>query len=191
MAPLRAAQLVCDCASRKPRRRRNLHRQRLSAGRTHAAKRLRDSGGLFCFASGAPDLPLASVRLLGAQAVPSPGAVVPGWAFAVPGDHRFRLDDDEGGAPNRPSPGELCPQKATRDGRLRLLHGTLEQTELVAQREVRHLEGSSGLEDCRKSGDPLGERADHGTEDLEGDMQTPGCHAFRDSRKAQSSLGAG
>ena len=52
--------LLSICASRELRMRQNLRWRGLIAVRRHAASRLRDCGGLFCSASGAPDLPLVT-----------------------------------------------------------------------------------------------------------------------------------
>lgn len=51
----------------------------------------------------------------------------------MPGDHRLRLNDDEGGAPIGPQPGQLGPEEAISGGQFRPLHRALEDVELVAQ----------------------------------------------------------
>jgi hypothetical protein len=68
-------------------------------------------------------------------------------ALAVPGDHRLRLNDDEGGAPIGPNPGQPCPEKAIGGGQFRPLHRALEDGELVTQGEDLQLKGCTATED--------------------------------------------
>ncbi len=43
-------------------------------------------------------------------------------AFPVPGDHRLRFDDGEGGLPIAPTLGQPCTEEAISGGQFRLLH---------------------------------------------------------------------
>jgi hypothetical protein len=67
-------------------------------------------------------------------------------AFTVPGDYSFRLDDDEGGAPIGPNPGQAGPERAISGGQLRPLHRALEYAKLVAQSEDLELKGRAAAE---------------------------------------------
>ena len=79
-------------------------------------------------------------------------------AFTVPGDHRLGLDDDEGGTPIGPNPGQPCPEKPISGGQPRPLRRALEDAKLVAQSEDLDLEGCSAAEGSPKGRD---ERCKH------------------------------
>ncbi len=103
----------------------------------------------------------------------------------MPGDHRLRFDDDEGGAPIGPNPGQQCPEQAISGGQPRPLHRALKNAELVAQSEDLDLEGRSAAErspkrreECRKH-DGGRESADEG--------QVPLYQSDRDLRESQYS----
>ena len=55
--------------------------------------------------------------------------------FAMPTDHRLRLDHNEGGPPARPKLAPLCPEEAIGRRQLRSLNRALQDTELVSQSE--------------------------------------------------------
>ncbi|PYT26098.1 MAG: hypothetical protein DMG57_22825 [Acidobacteria bacterium] len=68
-------------------------------------------------------------------------------AFPVPSDHGFGLDHDERGAPVSPHSAQPSPEEPVEWGQLRLLHGAMQNAQLVPERKVFELESSSGFED--------------------------------------------
>jgi hypothetical protein len=59
--------------------------------------------------------------------------------FPVPGDHRFRLDDDQCGSPVAPQLRQPCQEEAIRSGQLRPLHRAMQGAELVTKSEDLNL----------------------------------------------------
>jgi hypothetical protein len=57
-------------------------------------------------------------------------------ALAVPIDDGLRLDDHQRRSPAGPETGKPCPEEAISSRQFRSLHRTLENAELVTQREV-------------------------------------------------------
>ena len=60
-------------------------------------------------------------------------------AFPVPGDHRFRLDDDQCGSPIAPQLGQPCPEETISGGQLRPLHRAMQDAELVTKSQNLNL----------------------------------------------------
>src|SRR5438046_6442442 len=59
----------------------------------------------------------------------------------------FGLDHDERGAPVSPHSAQPSPEEPVEWGQLRLLHGAMQNAQLVPERKVFELESSSGFED--------------------------------------------
>src|SRR2546422_6416869 len=68
-------------------------------------------------------------------------------AFPVPSDHGFGLYDDECGAPVGPHSAQPSPEEPVEWGQLRLLHRTMQNSELVPERKVFQLESGSGFKE--------------------------------------------
>src|SRR5712692_8228688 len=80
-------------------------------------------------------------------ATPDPPSPKKAKAFPVPSDHGLGLDDDECAAPVSPHSAQPCPEKPVEGCQLRLLHRTMQNAELVPERNVFQLESGSGFED--------------------------------------------
>jgi hypothetical protein len=61
----------------------------------------------------------------------------------MPSDHGIGLDDDEGGTPASPEPGDPDPEDAILAVKLRPVNRALQDAELVAEREVFGDEGGA------------------------------------------------
>ena len=67
-------------------------------------------------------------------------------ASAVPSDDGIRFDDDQSRPPATPDRTQPCPQESIAPRKFRALHGALENSKLVPERQVLQLERSSRLE---------------------------------------------
>jgi hypothetical protein len=74
-------------------------------------------------------------------------------AHAVPGYHRFRLDDNERGTPVARDSAQPRPKEAIGRGQSRLLYRTMQDAELVTKSDVLQLESRSRFEACQNNGD--------------------------------------
>ena len=103
-------------------------------------------------------------------------------SFAVPGDHGFRFDHDEGGPPAEPKPGQPSPEKPISGSDSRPRPRALEDTELVTEGEVLQMESGSGFE-RRGGGDAqYTERVESQMKDVAKEAQAPCSHSVRGFR---------
>ncbi len=108
----------------------------------------------------------------------------------MPGNHRFRLDDDENGGPIHPTMEQPCPEETIGRGQLRTLHGPLKHAQLLTKREVLQVEAARDLK--------VAERVEANTWDAltterrvwRETRNPPCCHAVLDLRYPQIVLGS-
>ena len=81
-------------------------------------------------------------------------------ASPMPPDHRLGLDDGDGLRPAAPQTGKQDPEQPVRGSQAWTRRGTLEDGQLMAQREVLEHQGALGPDPVEEAGEDEGDPAD-------------------------------